>query len=100
MTRWVFSLAILAGEIGLIAALMAQPAGSANQPGFYIVGPVQNGQCLQVQATGPVNGLVGVPCVQAPAIAIGSNVSGSTPNSCLTVDANNKLVQTDCLTAN
>ncbi len=100
MTRLTFPVAFMVVGLALVAALMAQPAGSANQPGFYIVGPVQNGQCLQVQATGPVNGLVGVPCVQAPAIAIGSNVSGSTPNSCLTVDANNKLVQTDCLTAN
>lgn len=93
--------------VGVICALIGFAAAAGlraapqSQIGFYPAGPITNGQCLQVQASGNTNGLIGVAC-PSPTMTIGQTVNGATPSSVLTVDGNGKLSQilVPVLTAN
>ena len=93
---------VLAVAVAFFLGSAAVPiiAQSANKFGFFPVGTITNGQCLQVQASGPTNGLVGVTCPSAqPPLAIGSVVQGATPNATLATDASNKLTLVNGLIA-
>lgn len=84
---------IIGGSIGSVWA--------ANQLGLFPVGTLTNGQCLQVQATGSTNGVIGITC-PVTTLSLGNTVVGASPNVVLTTDANGKLSQltNSVLTAN
>lgn len=95
------SLAVLAVLFGSAAAV----AIAANKTGVMPEGTPQSGNCVQWGTIGPNGthiGDAGAPCAQAgggSAITIGEPVKNAVPGSCLTVDANGNLAQTDCLIA-
>jgi hypothetical protein len=79
--------------------VVAQSATVQNTLGFFPSGTITPGDCVKVGAT--ANSLVdNGPCPAAPTpLAIGQTVIGASSGACLTVDANGKLAQASCLTA-
>lgn len=97
----ILSFLIAAFVGGIIGGATVAQVMAANQQGLIPVGTLLNGQCLQVQATGPTNGVVGITCPQSqPPFGVGTVVAGATPNMMLGTDVNNKVTLYNGLTAN
>lgn len=73
-----------------------------NNPGIRPEGTITPGNCMKFGTSANRAADAGGPCNVGPPtapLAIGSTVTGATPNKCLTVDATGKLAQENCLLA-
>lgn len=86
----------------VLLALLATPAFAQNTPGLKPEGTIVPGNCVKFGTSQTRAADAGAPCLTTASpqqLSIGQNVNGAVINKCLIVDANGKLAQADCLTA-